>query len=130
MQLRRGVDSSRSYFFECDEITLSDLFGSDSINRVTLRDADSVLMSTPAVYRINDKYIALCQPFGFRQGLARDSSYLGNSGRVGRDLNEYIVPMEILPNDSDTVYIVDKGKEEILSDRTTTRINRKDVIAM
>lgn len=106
------------YFSECDEIALSDLFSCDRLDRITLQDPDSIFMSSPAIFRVNDKYMAACQPFGPRQGVwlfSADGSYIGHVGRLGRGPGEYVVPMEILMNDADTIYVADKGKKEILA---------------
>lgn len=115
---RQENDSPIYYFSESEEISLSDLFSCDHINRIQLQDPDKVLMSSPAIFRMNDKYMVACQPFGSRQGVwlfAMNGTYLGNIGRIGRGPGEYIMPMEILMNDSDTIYIEDKGKKEILA---------------
>ena len=66
-----GNSAKRSVldFVECDSIALSDLLRCDSTRSVAFEDTDSLWVTNPPILRINDRYMASCQPFGPHRGV-------------------------------------------------------------
>ena len=116
-----GNSAKRSVldFVECDSIALSDLLRCDSTRSVAFEDTDSLWVTNPPILRINDRYMASCQPFGPHRGVwlyAADGRYLGEVGRIGRGPDEYLFPMDILFDPTgDTLFVEDKGRKEMLA---------------
>ena len=112
-----GNSAKRSVldFVECDSIALSDLLRCDSTRSVAFEDTDSLWVTNPPILRINDRYMASCQPFGPHRGVwlyAADGRYLGEVGRIGRGPDEYLFPMDILFDPTgDTLFVEDKGRK-------------------
>lgn len=107
-------------FEECSRTTLSELFGSCSVRRIGLQDPDSLLSwAEAAVFRVYDRCMVACQPFGAARGVrlyAADGSFLGPVGRIGRGPGEYLFPTNVWTDPAcDTLYVEDRGMNSVLT---------------